>query len=103
MNQQLFGKAWHGEVTCAAAPAQVEGNADGVYFYFRNRYGAIWFGLGDTPDAAVEASEGVDDRIPGPIWLDLADYQHQLEAVAIIEKLLAPAAASLLVEEEGKP
>lgn len=44
------------KVTCPAAPTQVEGVAYGKYVYFRERYGAFAFGVGDNENDAVENS-----------------------------------------------
>lgn len=44
-------------VTCPAMPVQIEGHlTDGRWFYFHSRYSRAILGVGDTPQAAVDAT-----------------------------------------------
>lgn len=88
MSALLQGRGWRGEITCPLVPAQVEGSADGVYFYFRNRHYATWFGVGDSSDAAVEAAMELGERVEYGGELDLDDAVDRLTATAWIDRLL---------------
>lgn len=66
------------EVTCPAAPLQIEGTINGVPFYFRSRWTRWSIGVGGDPVIAPE-------------WEREAEYQDG-----------EPYAASWMPESEGK-
>jgi hypothetical protein len=89
----LAGNGWVGQITCTCAPAQVEGHADGVPFYFHNRYGVNSFGLGDDPVAVVlQEAPGYSHFQAFVGVLDLEVPTDRDEACAYIDWCLTEAA-----------
>jgi hypothetical protein len=70
------------EITCSAAPLQIEGTIDGVPFYFRSRWTSWRIGIGgDTvmnPDWRREDDYGTEE-------FD-ASWMPEKEGLAIIER-----------------
>ena len=90
------GFSWR--LTCEACPVQLDGEVDGMRWYFRAR-GTTWeFGVGATDQEADWASEGLGEgfRRTGE-YLDSSDpgsehaagYMAHADALAIIESSVA--------------
>lgn len=52
------GDGWTGGMTCGACPVQIEGEVDGMRFYFRARHGEWSMGFATTPERAIRCRHG---------------------------------------------
>lgn len=55
------GEGWSGEMTCGACPVQIEGEVDGMAFYFRARHGEWSMGIAATAERAIQCRHGLED------------------------------------------
>ena len=56
------GEGWTGAMTCGACPVQIEGDVDGMEFYFRARGGEWSMGIAATRTRAISCRYGDVDE-----------------------------------------